>query len=115
MTKLVLALCSAMVALTVTAAEAQQEVAKHIRCAKWRHGECISSLGPGPARGTPSGYAVGHLFGPNYSYSDMDSVPPSIVTRYHLRSRFRYVTQSGHIYVVDPRTYRVVRVITPTF
>jgi hypothetical protein len=115
MTKLLLALGSAMVALTVTAAEAQGEDATHIQCAKWRHGQCVSSLGPGPARGTPSSYSVGHLFGPNYSYSNMDSVPPSIVARYHLRSRFRYVKERGHLYVVDPRTYRVVRVIEAPF
>jgi hypothetical protein len=34
-----------------------------------------------------------------------------IVTRYHLHRNFRYVSQNGVIYVVNPNTYRVVRVI----
>jgi hypothetical protein len=33
------------------------------------------------------------------------------VTRYHLRDNFRYVNTNGYIYVVNPQSYRVVRVI----
>ena len=54
---------------------------------------------------------IGYDFGPNYTYTDFAALPPVIVTRYHLHRNFRYVNQNGVIYVVNPNTYRVVRVI----
>ena len=57
------------------------------------------------------GYRVGYAFGPSYSYTDYDTLPQPIVTRYHLRNNFRYVNENGRVYVVNPQTYRVVRVI----
>jgi hypothetical protein len=33
------------------------------------------------------------------------------VRRYRLRNNFRYVNRDGTIYVVNPNTYRVVRVL----
>lgn len=56
-------------------------------------------------------YRVGYAFGPTYSYTDYATLPQPIVTRYHLRNNFRYVNENGYVYVVNPRTYRVVRVI----
>jgi hypothetical protein len=56
-------------------------------------------------------YRVGYAFGPSYSYTDYSALPQPIVTRYHLRDNFRYVNDNGYVYVVNPRTYRVVRVI----
>jgi hypothetical protein len=54
---------------------------------------------------------IGYDFGPNYTYTDFAALPPVIVTRYHLHRNLRYVSQNGVIYVVNPNTYRVVRVI----
>jgi len=54
---------------------------------------------------------VGYAFGPSYAYSDFGALPQPVVRRYHLRNNFRYVNRDGFVYVVNPRTYRVVRVI----
>lgn len=54
---------------------------------------------------------VGYDFGPTYTYTDFTALPQPIVTRYHLHRHFRYVNQNGFVYVVNPNTYRVVRVI----
>ena len=56
-------------------------------------------------------YRVGYAFGPSYTYTDYSALPQPIVTRYHLRDNFRYVSDNGYVYVVNPHTYRVVRVI----
>ena len=57
-------------------------------------------------------YRVGYMFGPDYAYSDYGALPPPVVTRYHLRENFRYVNRNGIVYVVNPHSYRVVRVIS---
>jgi len=57
-------------------------------------------------------YRVGYMFGPDYTYTDYTALPQPIVTRYHLRDNFRYVNRNGVIYVVNPHSYRVVRVIS---
>lgn len=54
---------------------------------------------------------VGYAFGPSYAYTDYGALPQPVVRRYHLRHNFRYVNRDGFVYVVNPRTYRVVRVI----
>ena len=56
-------------------------------------------------------YRVGYDFGPTYAYTDYTALPQPIVTRYHLRDSFRYVNDNGYVYVVNPHSYRVVRVI----
>lgn len=81
-----LALAGAAVALTVTPADARH----HARSATIR---------------------VGYAFGPSYAYTDYAALPQPTVKRYHLRNTFRYVNRDGFVYVVNPRTYRVVRVI----
>lgn len=100
MTKLMLTLGVAAVALTATPSEARRT--GPVTCAKWRHGDCVAWR---------SRYNVGYAFGPSYAYSAYGTLPGMYVTRYHLRNNFRYVHQNGYIYVVNPRTYRVVRVI----
>ena len=54
---------------------------------------------------------VGYAFGPSYAYTDYGALPQPMVRRHHLRNNFRYVNRDGFVYVVNPRTYRVVRVI----
>jgi hypothetical protein len=85
MKKTILALAAAAVALTGTAAEARHH---HVTV-----------------------YRVGYAFGPSYTYTDYSALPQPIVTRYHLRDNFRYVYNNGYVYVVNPHTYRVVRVV----
>lgn len=100
MRKLLLAATVAAVALTASPSEARRT--GPVTCAHWRHGHCMAWR---------SRYNVGYMFGPSYSYVDVNTLPGPIVTRYHLGSRYRYVNQNGFVYVVSPRNYRVVRVI----
>jgi hypothetical protein len=106
-----LALVFGFVAAAVGASASQADGHGGAQCSRWRHGHCADSNGSISRDDGRTGYAVGHLFGPRYSYVAIGSVPPPIVQRYHLRPSFRYVNEDGFIYVVDPRTYRVVRVI----
>ena len=100
MTKLVLALSVAAVALTASPAEARRT--GPVTCAKWWHCHCVVWC---------LRYNVGYAFGPSYAYTDYGALPGPFVTRYRLHNNFRYVNQNGYVYVVNPRTYRVVRVI----
>ena len=57
-------------------------------------------------------YRTGYVFGPSYGYTSYSSLPRPYVTRYHLSPDNRYVYTNGNIYVVDPTTYAVERVIS---
>jgi hypothetical protein len=102
MTKLLLGLSAAAVAVTAMPAQAGQHITGPVTCAHRHHGVCTA---------VRPRYNVGYVFGPSYSYVEPSALPGTIVTRYHLGPRFRYVNENGYVYVVNPRTYRVVRVI----
>jgi hypothetical protein len=89
--------------------------AKHytnmMKCTKYRHGRCVTWKRMTVKQARRAGYAVGYRFGPTYSYTDLNTLPQPVVTRYHLGDNFRYVNRDGYVYVVNPQTYRVVRVI----
>ena len=110
MTRALLAFGLAAIALT-SPADARQysNVAK---CAKWRNDQCVqwNVLTRGQAR-REAEFRVGYDFGPRYSYVDVNALPHPIVTQYHLGTNFRYVDRDGYVYVVNPSTYRVVRVL----
>jgi hypothetical protein len=111
MTKALLAVGAATVALTAMPAGAQRYT--NIRqCVRYHHGRCVEWRRLTRRQARRQGYRVGYNFGPNYSYVDIGSLPPPIVSRYHLRPTFRYVNRDGYVYVVNPNTYRVVRVIS---
>ena len=92
------------IAVAVTAAPA---ASKNYVCTKWDNGVCVSVH---RVKGTPP-YAVGYVFGPSYSYTAVTDLPQPVVTYYHLGTGERYVYSDGYIYVVDPTTYAVSRVI----
>jgi len=100
MIRTILALGVAAVAFTAAPADARRT--GPVTCARWHHGHCLAWR---------SRYNVGYAFGPSYGYTAFGALPGTIVTRYRLAPRFRYVQQNGYVYVVNPRTYRVVRVI----
>jgi hypothetical protein len=83
----------------------------NMTCTKYRHGQCISWQRMTLRQARHEGYRVGYAFGPNYSYADFGTLPQPVVSRYRLRPNFRYVHENGRVYVVNPNTYRVVRVI----
>ena len=109
--KLMLALGVAAVALSATPSEARRHYTRYTVCTMHRHGRCVAWRRLTRRQAMRRGYPVGHVFGPSYSYVDVGALPGTIVSRYHLTPRFRYVNENGYVYVVNPRTYRVVRVI----
>ena len=78
-------------------------------CTKWKNGVCVSTH---RVRGNPAPYAVGYVFGPSYTYSDLQRHSVSrCVSYYHLDPNGRYVYSNGYVYVVDPTNYAVTKVI----
>lgn len=104
MRKILFALSGVAVALAAVPADAKTYV-----CTKWRDGVCVSTH---RVKGTAP-YKVGYVFGPNYSYTTYSTLPGPVSTYYHLDSNGRYVYTNGYVYVVDPTTYAVTRVIDP--
>ena len=120
MTKTILALGAAAVALTATPALADRHDnhdngnRHHARaCAKWRHGHCVrwSNHGYTVMTARHARYRVGYRFGPTYAYTDYGTLPQPYVTRYRLNPDARYVYRDNYIYVVNPKTYAIERVI----
>ena len=103
MMKALLALGTAAAALAVAAPAQARHITGPMTCARWHHHHCLAWR---------SRYNVGYMFGPHYGYVGYNALPGTVVTRYHLRPSYRYVNQNGYVYVVNPNTYRVVRVIS---
>lgn len=104
----ILALAGTAVAITAMPVEAKQN---EMKCTKWENHRCVESRNLTRAQARREAYRVGYAFGPRYGYTEFTALPQPVVTRYHLRNNFRYVERDGYVYVVNPRTYRVVRVI----
>ena len=111
MRKVILALGGAAAAFAVMPANAKH-YSNQVTCARWHHHQCVAwhRMTRGEARRAAE-YRVGYHFGPSYAFTYIDTLPQPVVTRYHLRPTFHYVNQNGYVYVVNPNTYRVVRVI----
>jgi hypothetical protein len=99
-----LALAAVAVALPAVPADAQR--GRHAACAKWRHGHCVAWKSKNAAK-----WRVGHRFGPRYAYTSFGRIPRTYVVRYDLSPRYRYVYADNYIYVVDPKTYAIERII----
>jgi hypothetical protein len=97
-----LAISGVALALTATSAPAKTYV-----CTKWDNGVCVSMH---RVKGTPP-YAVGYVFGPKYAYTSLTDIPQPVVTYYKLGSTDRYVYNDGYLYIVDPNTGAVTKVI----
>jgi hypothetical protein len=100
MTKAFLALGVAAAAVAV-GTPVQARHAHMYACTHYRHHHCVAM----------HRYNVGYVFGPSYAYTEFGALPVTVRTRYHLHPNWRYVSENGSIYVVNPNTYRVVRVI----
>lgn len=84
-----------------------------IACSGWRHGQCTSwnRITVKQEREVKEGT----MFGPDYTYySNYKTLPQSVVTQYSLSPDYRYVSTDHYIYVVDPHSYAVTKVITTT-
>jgi hypothetical protein len=105
MKRILLALSGAAIAATTAAIPTAQ--AKTYVCTKWKDGLCISTH---RVKGTPP-YKVGYAFGKTYVYTPYSDLPQPVVTYYKLNDSDRYVYSNGYLYVVDPTTNAVTRVI----
>lgn len=56
-------------------------------------------------------YRVGYVFGPDYRYTAYTALPQPYVVRYHLSPDYRYVYTGNTVYVVDPTTYAITRIL----
>jgi len=101
MTKALFALGVATAAIVASAPADARHNSHRYACTQYRHGHCVQS----------HRYNVGYRFGRTYSYTSYNALPRTYVTRYHLGPRYRYVYQNGYIYVVDPTTYAITRIL----
>ena len=109
MRKILTGLAVAAVALGALPANAR-EYSTVIKCSGYRNGQCVAwnRLTLEQARHI----GVGFVFPQGYTYTDVSALPQSVVTEYHLSPDSRYVYSNGYVYVVDPKSYAVTRVIT---
>jgi hypothetical protein len=108
--KMLLALAAAAVVMSAAPAEARHaRHAKAMVCAKYRHGHCVAYRTASARQLAP--YRVGYRFGPSYGYTSYNSLPRTYVSRYHLSPNYRYVYRNNTVYVVDPTTYAVTRIL----
>ena len=113
--RMALALAGAAVVLSATPADARNP-RHHVRamtCVKYRHHHCVAyarTVRPMMVRHVAR-YRAGYVFGPSYGYTAYSALPHPYVVRYHLRPDYRYVYSGNTIYVVDPATYAITRVI----
>jgi hypothetical protein len=112
MTKALLAIGAAAVALSATPADARRHYTNHVACARWHHGRCVAWHRLTVRQARRAGYRVGYVFGPNYSYTAYNTLPRPYVTRYHLSPDYRYVYNGNTVYVVDPTTYAITRILS---
>ena len=110
MTKLFLALGAAAVALSAAPAEARH-YSNVVKCTKYRHGKCVRWNRLTRHQARQAAYRVGYRFGPHYAYVPVTQLPQPVVTQYSLSPDYRYVYRDNYVYVVDPKTYAITRVI----
>ena len=118
MLKLVLAIGAAATALSAGPAFAKPHYDNGNRhhgrsCAEWHHGHCArwDNHGYRVSSARHAAWRSGYRFGPRYSYTAYDALPRTYVQRYDLNPDYRYVYRDNYIYVVNPRTYAVERII----
>jgi hypothetical protein len=112
MTRAFLALGVAAIALTSAPADARHH-AKTLVCTKYRHHHCVKYHRVARPMMVRHGtrYRVGYVFGPSYGYTAYSALPHTYVVRYNLSPDYRYVYSGNTIYVVDPATYAITRII----
>ena len=101
MTKALFALGIATAAIVASAPADARHNTHRYACTKYRHGHCVAM----------HRYNVGYRFSPTYGYTTYNALPRTYVHRYRLTPHYRYVYQNGYIYVVDPVTYAITRVL----
>jgi Ni/Co efflux regulator RcnB len=123
--KTILALTAAAVAFTAAPADAKHNKNDQgqSNCKQWSNGNCIATRSFGrdraqyvhqrnSARKQARLFAMGQRVPRNYgSWTPYNQIPQTYVSQYNLNPNYRYINRGGYIYVVDPQTYAVQRVI----
>ena len=105
---------AAAVALSSAPADARPNHGKEV-CTQWRHGHCVAShkVSQKAARRQARLFAMGQRVPRSYGYwTPYAQIPRTYVSQYDLNPNYRYINRGGYIYVVDPQTYAVQRIIT---
>jgi hypothetical protein len=124
--KTLFALTAAAVAFTGVPAEAKHHSKHHstrVVCTQWRHGHCVASHRVGWNRAAQVHrrnairqarlFAMGQRVPRSYGYwTPYSQIPRTYVTQYDPNPNYRYINRNGYIYVVDPQTYAVQRIIS---
>ncbi|WP_308517733.1 hypothetical protein [Sphingomonas flavescens] len=111
--KFVIATAAAAIAVAATPASART-YSDVVRCVKVADGKCTKWDRLTTEQAMKAQWKTGYVFGPTYTYTDFSTIPQNFVTEYGLDPSGRYVYQNGYIYVVDPTTYAVSKVIYTT-
>jgi DNA-binding beta-propeller fold protein YncE len=111
MTRLILALGAAAAVLSAAPADAKKHYSNYIECSKVVNGACVKWHRLTRGAAARAAYNTGYVFGPTYAYTPFAVLPHDYVVHYSLDPNGRYVYSNGYIYVVDPATYAVTRVI----
>lgn len=87
-----------------------RRISNRVVCARWHSGHCeIWTRVTLPERRTA--FRVGYVFGPGFHYTPYAALPHGFPRRYRLSPDYRYVYSNGYIYVVDPTSFAVTRII----
>ncbi|GAA3905552.1 hypothetical protein GCM10022276_25130 [Sphingomonas limnosediminicola] len=109
--KFILAISTAAVGLSASPALAEKRYSDVMVCDKVKDGVCTTYKRLTRGAAARAQWQVGHVFGPTYTYTDVSSIPPTVVTQYGIKSDGHYVYSNGYLYEIDPTTYAVTRVI----
>ena len=111
MTRVILALGVVATALSAAPADAKKHYSNYIECSKVVNGACVKWQRLTRGAAIRAAHNTGYVFGPSYSYTPYAVLPHDYAVRYSLDPNGRYVYTNGYIYVVDPSTYAVTRII----
>jgi hypothetical protein len=110
MMKTLFALAAASVVVAAVPAQART-YSDIVQCVKVVDGRCNKWDRLTDDQAAKARWKMGYVFGPSYSYTAINTIPQNYVTEYGLDPNGRYVYQDGYIYVVDPTTYAVNKII----
>jgi hypothetical protein len=108
--KTLFAIAAASVVLTAVPAQART-YSDIVQCVKVVDGRCNKWDRLTDEQAAKARWKMGYVFGPTYCYTTLDAIPHDYVTEFSLDPNARYVYQDGYIYVVDPKSYAVDKII----
>jgi hypothetical protein len=100
MMRTLFALAAASVVLAAVPAQART-YSNVVQCVKVVDGRCNKWDRLTDEQAAKAQWKTGYVFGPTYSYTALSAIPQNFVTEFGL----------GYLYVVDPKTYAVTKII----